>query len=139
MTPSVFISHSTKDDAIVTALRERLEPRGIRIWADSRELAAGDLLAASIAEAIDSSTHLIAVLSQNAVNSHWVKKEIRHALRTDREIKVIPLLIDPIDSGALGLWFEQEPVALKLEIGPGGIDAALPDHRVPLFFLDELW
>ena len=46
MTISVFISHSTKDDAIVKAIREKLELANIRVWVDSRELTAGATAAA---------------------------------------------------------------------------------------------
>src|SRR3954451_23786359 len=95
----VFVSHSSKDDAIVKALRTALEGLGLGVWADSRRLTGGDALGPTIRAAIEAARHFIVVLSINALNSPWVREEIRHALavqkgRTDG-FKVIPLLLDP--------------------------------------------
>ncbi|VAW85992.1 hypothetical protein MNBD_GAMMA18-133 [hydrothermal vent metagenome] len=130
MANEIFISHSTLDDPIVTAIRQKLELADLSVWSDSRKLTAGDQLEATITEAIDEASYLIAILSQHAVNSPWVEKEIDYALakqKSGQAIKIIPLLIDPIKTGALGTRFGDEPVAIKLEVAAGGIDQSLPD------------
>lgn len=127
MTISVFISHSTEDDPAVKKIRESLELHRIKVWTDSRELTTGDLLESSITEAIDQSSHLIALLSLAAVKSRWVRKEIEYALKGDKKIKVIPLLIDPVDHDFLHVWFDDEPVGQQYRVGPGGIERILPD------------
>lgn len=38
MTNHIFISHSSKDDAFVKELRERLEGLKLDLWVDSRDL-----------------------------------------------------------------------------------------------------
>ena len=122
---SVFVSHSSKDDSFVSSLRVALASQGIAVWADSQELIGGDLLAPRIEEAIGKATHLLAILSPNATNSPWVSKEIEYAISLKK--RVIPVLLPGIEPTALRLWFREEPVGVKVQVGPGGIGDALPD------------
>jgi tetratricopeptide (TPR) repeat protein len=122
---SVFVSHSSKDDSFVSSLRMALASQGIAVWADSQELIGGDLLAPRIEEAIGKATHVLAILSLNAINSPWVSKEIEYALNLKK--RVIPVLLPGIEPTALRLWFKEEPVGVKVQVGPGGIGDALPD------------
>ena len=39
---------------------------------------------------------------------------------------MIPILLPGIEPSALGLWFDKEPVGIKITVGPGGIEQALP-------------
>lgn len=130
MPGKAFISHSTRDDPVVAEIRRALEGLGHAVWVDSRELAPGDELEPEVLRAIEEARCLLAVLSTHAVNSPWVRKEVQHALAVKRRrrhgFKVIPVLLPPIEPSALPLWFDQEPVAVKVEVGPGGIEAALP-------------
>ncbi len=64
----VFVSHSSSDDDLVRRIREALEPR-VKLWVDSRQLVAGDELDPEIQAAIDDSSHLIVVLSLEALAS----------------------------------------------------------------------
>jgi tetratricopeptide (TPR) repeat protein len=121
----VFVSHSTKDDFIVNGIRQTLELLGVEVWTDSQRLTAGDPLTPTVLEAIERCGHFLAILSTNAINSPWVAKEIKHALVHQK--KVIPILLPPIEPSALPLWFAEEPVGLKLSIGPGGLASALPE------------
>jgi len=127
----VFISHATKDDAFVKKLREALESYGIVVWVDSRELIGGNKLAPEIESAIAEARQFIAVLSPNTINSPWVRKEIQKALETAKQRKddgyrVIPLLLPGIEHSALGLWFDEEPVGIRIEIKAGGLGEAMP-------------
>ncbi|HEV3470743.1 MAG TPA: TIR domain-containing protein [Pyrinomonadaceae bacterium] len=130
MNSHVFISHSSKDDAFVAELRRALEGQGLAAWADSRELRGGDELAPEVERNIEEARHFIAVLSPHAVNSPWVRREIRKALevkaRRGDAYRVVPLLLPGIEPPALGMWFEKEPVAVSVETGPGRLAAALP-------------
>ena len=121
---SVFISHSSQDDQVVAEIRQALESLRIEVWADSQWLAGGDKLEISINEAIEKASHFLAILSLNTINSAWVSKEIKHALKVGKN--VIPVLLPGIEPSALHLWFGKEPVAVKLTVGPGGVSAALP-------------
>lgn len=132
----VFISHASADDAFVAELRRELAALQIPVWVDSRSLRGGDQLAPEIEKAIAEAPHVLVVLSPNTVNSPWVRREVRKALeiRKSRQesYRVIPLLLPGITPQALGLWFEEEPVGVKIEIGPGGLSAALPAIRAAL-------
>ena len=141
-TGHVFISHSTKDDPTVAAISRALRSLEIETWTDSRRFSGGDKLEKEVEDAIDRAHHFIAVLSLNAVNSKWVKREIDYALNVEKGredgFKVISVLIPPIESGSLGLYFGQEPVAVKFDVGPAGIDKVLPrlmealGHQLPV-------
>lgn len=126
----VFISHSTKDDDVVERLRQALDDQGVQVWTDARELTAGDALEDEIRRAIAEARSVVVVVSLPAFQSGWVKKEIAHALAVsetrDASYKVIPLLIDPVIPEMLPALFPKEPVALPLEIAPGGLSEALP-------------
>ncbi len=127
----LFISHASADDAFVAKLRQALEALGISVWVDSRNLLAGSKLAQEIEEKIEQAKQFLVVLSPSTINSSWVRREIEKALEVEHRRKaegyrVIPLLLPGITPGALGTWFDEEPVAVPIEVGPGGLSAALP-------------
>ncbi|MDQ3135729.1 MAG: toll/interleukin-1 receptor domain-containing protein, partial [Acidobacteriota bacterium] len=127
----IFISHSSKDDGFVKQLREALESHNLSVWADSRELSGGDKLETEIESAIEQARHFVAVISPQTVNSPWVRKEIQKALeveqrRRDEGYKVIPLLLPGIEPSALGLWFDEETVGVRVEVKTGGLSEVLP-------------
>jgi tetratricopeptide (TPR) repeat protein len=132
MHPShIFISHASKDDPFVKELRLALEGHGLPVWVDSRNLRGGSKLAPEISEAIKTARQIIVVLSPNTVNSPWVRKEIQQALAVEQEKKaegyrVIPLLLPGIEPSALALWFDEEPVGVRVELKTGALSEALP-------------
>src|SRR5436305_7485963 len=125
-----FISHASADDPFVAELRRALDALQIPVWVDSRELIGGNKLAPEIEKAIEQARQFLVVLSPKTVNSPWVRREIQKALEVEKirgdGYRVIPLLLPDITPGALGAWFDEEPVGVKIEIGPGGLSAALP-------------
>ena len=130
-TPSIFISHASKDDEFVKELRLALEAHQLPVWVDSRNLRGGNKLAPDIDEAIKEARQVIVVLSTNTVNSPWVRKENAKALeveqqRKDEGYRVIPLLLPGIEPSALSLWFDEEPVGVRVEFKTGGLSEALP-------------
>ena len=54
----IFISHTTDDDAIVAEIGEALEGQCLLLWADSREVSAGDDLNDTILRNIEQARHL---------------------------------------------------------------------------------
>jgi tetratricopeptide (TPR) repeat protein len=129
--PHIFISHATADDPFVAELRQELEALQIPVWVDSRNLRGGNKLRPAIGKAIEQARHVLVVLSPNTVNSPWVRSEIKKALKVEKSRQadgywVIPLLLPGITPGALGTWFSEEPLGVKVEIGPGGLSAAFP-------------
>ncbi len=131
----IFISHATADDAFVAQLRQLLESFALTVWADSRNLRGGDKLAPAINQAIEQARQTIVVISPNTVNSPWVRKEISYALEIERQklaegYRVIPLMLPGIEPAALNLWFDEEPVGVKVQLTAdkltGGLMEALP-------------
>src|SRR5712692_6014007 len=127
---TIFLSHSTHDDATVTALRQALEPHGVSVWADSQRLSAGDDLTARIQEAIIEAQHMMVLVSPRAINAPWVYKEVQLAQAVKRArgdgYKVIPVLYDGVTAGALPWLFGEEVLAVTLGSGPNAVTAALP-------------
>ena len=125
----IFISHSSLDAEFVSELRTQLESFGLKTWVDCRELVGGQKLAREIEQAIDEASYLIAVISSQTVNSKWVRKEIKYALAKQKQHKafaIIPLVLPGIKIDALDFWFDDEPLAITVEIKPAGLLAALP-------------
>jgi tetratricopeptide (TPR) repeat protein len=127
----IFISHSSAADGFVAELRRTLEDLHLPVWVDSRNLRGGSKLDPEIARAIEQARQVIVVLSPNTVNSPWVRREIKKALEVEQRrqadgYRVIPLLLPGITPRALGNWFDEEPVAVPIELGPGGLDESLP-------------
>ncbi|MDQ3012954.1 MAG: toll/interleukin-1 receptor domain-containing protein, partial [Acidobacteriota bacterium] len=127
----IFISHASKDDSFVKELRLALEGHGLTVWIDSRNLRGGGKLAPEIAQAIEQAGQIIVVLSPHTINSPWVRQEIRQALaveqtRRDQGYRVIPLLLPGVEPSALALWFDEEPVGIRVELKTGSISEALP-------------
>jgi hypothetical protein len=126
----IFVSHSSADDRFVAELRTRLEEHGHELWVDSRRLSGGDLLGPQIQAAIEDASHVLVVLSPKTVNSTWVSREVRAALRVQQErgpaYRIVPILREGITEQALGVWFpDEEPVAVM--IGPDGLVGAMPE------------
>jgi hypothetical protein len=128
---SVFISHATADDSFVVELRQALENLGIPVWVDSRELSGGNKLTPKIEQAIADARQVLIVLSPQTVNSSWVRREVQKALEVEKQrevdgYRVIPLLLPGLTVGALDHWFDEEPVAVPIQLGPCGLSVALP-------------
>ena len=51
----VFLSHSSKDKAVVRPLAERLRQDGLKVWFDERVLKPGDSIPAKIEAGLDHS------------------------------------------------------------------------------------
>jgi uncharacterized protein YjbI with pentapeptide repeats len=95
---SCFISYSTADQAFAERLHPDLQSKGVRCWFAPEDIKGGRKLHEQIPEAIRLYDKLLLVLSENSMNSEWVKTEIYHArqdeIRTGKR-KLFPIgLID---------------------------------------------
>ena len=93
----VFLSHSSKDQAVVRAVAERLRADGLRVWLDEWLLKPGDNIPARIEEGLERSRVLVLCMSAQAFGSDWAKLEagtfrFRDPLNKDR--RFIPLRLD---------------------------------------------
>jgi hypothetical protein len=93
----VFLSHSSKDKAVVHPLAERLRQDGLRVWFDEWEIRPGDSIPAKIEEGLEHSRVLVLCMSAEAFGSDWAKLEshtfrFRDPLNKDR--RFIPVRLD---------------------------------------------
>jgi len=98
---------------------------------DSRNLRGGSILKREVEQAIEDADKVIVVLSLNTVNSRWVRREIEKALEVEKRrqadsYSVIPLLLPGLTPAALENWFDEEPLAVPIQLGPGGLADAMP-------------
>ncbi|MGB3570395.1 MAG: toll/interleukin-1 receptor domain-containing protein, partial [Phormidesmis sp.] len=134
MSEHIFVSHSSKDDAVVKALREALESHGFEVWVDSRELSGGDHLDPVLTKKIETAKHFVALLSIDALSSRWVQKELKLAQSVAKSrvadgYKVISLIMPGVPQGLLTPFFPEEPVHIFLTEGSRGPDlnGKMPD------------
>lgn len=92
----VFVSHASQDAAIANSVVEALELNRITCWIASRDVIAGEFYADAIVHAIDSSRALVLILSQHAVASPHILREVERA-----GAKRHPLISLRIDQAAL--------------------------------------
>jgi small GTP-binding protein len=96
----VFISHSSKDKAIVRALAERLRADGVAVWFDEWLIRPGDSIALAIEKGLERSRVLLLIMSSHAFASEWTTLERHTALfrdPTNEKRRFVPLRIDDSD------------------------------------------
>lgn len=109
---SVFISYSHADQEFVDKLSLRLLNENIKIWRDEYKLSGGDSLTVRIKAAIEQASFLCVVISDSALSSAWVDREIKAGLFRESEsasLVIIPLLLkDVLVPETLGdrLWID---------------------------------
>lgn len=97
---TVFVSHSSQDDAFAKQLSEDLDLVGHTPWIDDIDVRPGQSIVSSIQDGISKSKYALVVLSQSAVKSRWVDAEWKEKLWdtiTGHKIRVIPVLREPCD------------------------------------------
>src|SRR6266478_9229781 len=88
----VFISYASQDAAVAGALVQALERQGVGCWIAPRDVKAGAQYADAIVRAISVAKAFVLVLSENAIASSHVSREIERASSKKRPI--IALRID---------------------------------------------
>ena len=126
----LFISHSSRDDAFVRDLRAALADLGQGGWIDSRELRGGDPLLTEIQKAIEEASAYAVVVSPDALQSKWVGKELKYALKIQEQrgkdkYPVIPLSLNETKLGVLEEFFDEEPIYIAVSSQAGGVEAAM--------------
>lgn len=89
----VFVSHATGDRAAAEGLVSALEARGRRCWIATRDIPLGANYAEEIVKGIGGSEAVVVVLSQEAVGSRHVRREVN--LGIDMGKPILPLSLEP--------------------------------------------
>jgi len=99
----IFISHSSQDKPFVRQLADSIAYYGILLFLDERHIKIGDNIPDKIYSALEKATHVIYVLSNNSINSHWVKEELSIAKKRQLDQRggtLLPILIDNVEPPA---------------------------------------
>ncbi len=104
---SVFISYSSKDEALAKRLYADLQAAGVRCWYAPHDLEIGEPILSGIDRGIRLHDKLLLILSAASVESAWIEQEVQMALareRTERRPVLFPIRIDDAVSAQTAGW-----------------------------------
>jgi len=125
---SCFISYSTRDQEFADRLYADLQSNGVRCWFAPHDVHGGRKIHERIDEAIRLHYKLLLILSENSMNSSWVKTEVANAReREERENKQMLFPITLVSFDDVRKW--------KLFDSDRGIDSAreVREYFIPDF------
>ena len=100
MEPSVFISYSTRDDALAGLIYLYLNKHGIKARKAPEDIEPGQDWAGAITNLIDTSTHIVLIWTKHSMESNQVAKEL--ALVAHSNAVVLPYQAENIEPD--GRW-----------------------------------
>jgi TolB-like protein/Tfp pilus assembly protein PilF len=89
----VFISYSREDKDRVLDLAAQLRAAGVGVWIDQGGIDGAALWGEAIVNALDQAKVLLLMVSESAVRSHNVAKEV--VLVSERKGAILPVLLEP--------------------------------------------
>lgn len=97
MGPSeVFLSHSDRNRDAATRLAAILARHGVPVWYSRKDVLGAQQWHDEIGRALERCDWFVVLLSPDAVESRWVKRELLFALQDDRyENRIVPILYQP--------------------------------------------
>jgi len=96
------MSHSSEDRAFVAPLVETLSSHGIPAWYSPTNILGAQQWHDAIGEALARCDWFALILSPNAIDSMWVRRELQFALRQPRfNEQIVPVLHRPCDVSSL--------------------------------------
>lgn len=156
----VFVSYASRDRPTARAICEALEAHGAKCWIAYRDIRPGDQYAAAIVDGINLAHTMVVVLSEYAVKSPHISREVERACSKKRTI-----IVFRVDSAALSLaleyflsechWLDARTIGIEpalaalVEAIQPNAKSAVPegeiplrqdlDHRRPTGILHALW
>jgi TolB-like protein/tetratricopeptide (TPR) repeat protein len=100
-THDIFVSYASQDAAVANSIVENLERCGLRCWMAPRDVKPGAQYADAIVAAINEAEAIVLVLSQSAVASSHVAREVERAASKHK-----PIIAFRIDAAALNRALE---------------------------------
>lgn len=95
---TAFISHCSRDKSLIREILAELKPIA-PTWLDERDLLLGMDITHELRSAIWESDFVLVFLSEASITSDWVKKELRWAIKRERELNrtfLLPVLLDDV-------------------------------------------
>jgi hypothetical protein len=94
----VFISHSSGNIAEATAIAETIREHGVPVWFSGTNIMVGNNWLDEIGKALERCDWFMILLSNDAINSIWVKRELYYALiHNQYNDRILPVVIEPCD------------------------------------------
>jgi TolB-like protein len=118
----VFISYASADTAVANAVCAALERAGVRCWIAPRDVMPGALYADAIVRAISGAGAIVLILSESAVVSSHVGKEVERASSKRRPILALRIDAAPL-TPALEYFLSESQ---WIDARTGDLDAVFP-------------
>lgn len=103
--PRAFVSHSNADkQRFVLGFARKLRENGIEAWVDRWEMLPGDSLGEKVyEEGLGQADAVVAVISENSLESPWVRDELNTAKvrQVTGRCSLIPVIIGDVDEGRI--------------------------------------
>jgi hypothetical protein len=104
----VFVSYRRADAAAADAVLQRLEAAGYGVWLDRSDIGGGSRWREAIEQALQQADAVIFLVSQRALESDEVYRELARAIELGKAI--VPLRLDQVP---LYGWFKEKLGALQ--------------------------
>lgn len=113
MTPKeLFLSHSSQNLGTATLIAETIRNHGVPVWFSQTNILISQIWLDEIGRALRRCDWFMVLLSNDSVQSVWVKRELRHALtHSQYEGKIMPVIIEPCNYGDLSWILNQFQMA----------------------------
>ncbi len=98
-TPAVFISYASQDAAVANAIVENLEQQALKCWLAPRDVRPGAPYADAIVRAINGAKAVVLVLSESAIGSDHVAREVERAASKHKPIIAFRIDSSPLNPG----------------------------------------
>ena len=94
----VFLSFSSQDRPIATAVAATLRAHGLAVWYSETNIRGAQQWHDEIGRALTRCDWFVLLLSEHAVKSRWVRREFRYALEAEQyDNRILPVLIEACD------------------------------------------
>jgi hypothetical protein len=134
----IFLSHHSDDKSLVREVKQAL-PEFLQTWLDEDRIRWSDNITVRLLEAINvHCDFLILFLRAKTLKSKWVQRELRAALRRERELGrtfILPIVLDSRVTLAALPPFLKERLYIEATPGPKQVPRLVEDLLARLFQL----
>ena len=102
--PQLFISHATEDASFAKRLARSVRSANVDVWMAPDSIHPGEDFVDAIQRGLSDTTHLVVIMSPDAIESSWVKLEMNTAIRLERGGRLSIMPINYRECDAPVLW-----------------------------------
>ena len=107
----IYLSYNRQDLPVAEWIIKILELNGFPVYTDRDDLAFGIDYASTTLRAINNSRLVIAIISNNALNSQWVAKELVIASKSNK--KILAILTDNVSVEDIPESIQYSSISIK--------------------------